>query len=343
MTTATSEAISDADRYLKEVTPYLAGLPAEERADLLEDLALHLHEVAAEPGPPLEERLGPPAAYAAELLTTAGFAVSPPEKQGAIASARQLAAWLRRSAAGREAERTWPFLRPAWWVIRAWLAVYVLADLATDRRSIGFPIPDLFGSPVLGLAALAVALPASIRLGQRELHGIRRAAVAAADVLLLLVGLSLAGHMDPTSEVSYVDSGPADGFVADACLRNGDGSRITNLYAYGPDGQLLDPVLLYDQDGRPIDNLCPEFDDQGRRLVTEYRRDTNGAAVINAFPRRQATALDPFADRKRGAAQPATPVPVNPPSVVVPRLTPTTTVTTALTPTTTVPPTTAVP
>ena len=83
--------------------------------------------------------------------------------------------------------------------------------------------------------------------------------------------------------------------------------------------------------------------DQGRRLVTEYRRDTNGAAVINAFPRRQATALDPFADRKRGAAQPATPVPVNPPSVVVPRLTPTTTVTTALTPTTTVPPTTAVP
>ena len=68
MTTAT---ISDADRYLKEVAPHLAALPPDERADLLEDLALHLQEVAAEPGPPLEERLGPPAAYAAELLATA--------------------------------------------------------------------------------------------------------------------------------------------------------------------------------------------------------------------------------------------------------------------------------
>ncbi len=58
---ATSEtATTDADRYLKEVAPHLAALPSEERADLLEDLAQHLREIAAEPGPPLAERLGAP-------------------------------------------------------------------------------------------------------------------------------------------------------------------------------------------------------------------------------------------------------------------------------------------
>ena len=60
---ATSQtATLAADRYLKDVAPYLAALPAEERADLLEDLAQHLREIAAEPGPPLNERLGSPEA-----------------------------------------------------------------------------------------------------------------------------------------------------------------------------------------------------------------------------------------------------------------------------------------
>ncbi len=54
MSTATSEtAFLDADRYLREVAPHLAALPPEERADLLDDLAQHLREIAAEPGPAL--------------------------------------------------------------------------------------------------------------------------------------------------------------------------------------------------------------------------------------------------------------------------------------------------
>ncbi len=62
--TMSDPAIEDADRYLKELTPYLAALPPDERADLLDDLAQHLREVAAEPGPPLAERLGSPRSYA---------------------------------------------------------------------------------------------------------------------------------------------------------------------------------------------------------------------------------------------------------------------------------------
>lgn len=55
-------ATPDAERYLREVASHLAGLPAGDRAELLEDLAQHLEEIAAEPGPPLSERLGSPGA-----------------------------------------------------------------------------------------------------------------------------------------------------------------------------------------------------------------------------------------------------------------------------------------
>ncbi len=78
MSTATSDtATLEADRYLREVAPHLAALPAEERADLLEDLVQHLREIAAEPGPPLAEQLGSPEAYAAELLASAGVIAQP--------------------------------------------------------------------------------------------------------------------------------------------------------------------------------------------------------------------------------------------------------------------------
>jgi hypothetical protein len=71
-------ATLDAERYLKDVAPHLAALPVDERADLLDDLAQHLREIAAEEGPPLGERLGPPEAYAAELLASAGVVAGGP-------------------------------------------------------------------------------------------------------------------------------------------------------------------------------------------------------------------------------------------------------------------------
>lgn len=74
MTTATTDATLDAERYLRDVAPHLGGLPEQEKAELLDDLAQHLREIAAENGPPLRERLGPPGDYAAELVASAGVA-----------------------------------------------------------------------------------------------------------------------------------------------------------------------------------------------------------------------------------------------------------------------------
>jgi hypothetical protein len=332
VSTTTSETNPEVDRYLKEVAPHLAGLPAEERADLLDDLAQHLREIAAEPGPPLAERLGAPDAYAAELLASAGVPAAGRPRPPLLARAGSLADKARASRVGQEAVRLWPVLRPAWWVVRAYLAVSLLTALEQNSSYPGFPLPHLLGNPTLGLLGVLVAFPLSVRLAQRPLRHAGRLAMVGANVVLAVYALFLLGRAG-TPEVRYVQSydGPTQSPANRGCLATASGNVITNLYAYDAEGRLLDPVLLYDQNGQPIDNLCPDYDERGRRLSTEYRQDANGAPVINAFPRRQSAFLNPEPPfvRPGSTAQPDPTVPVRPPAVVVPRLAPTTTVTTA--------------
>jgi hypothetical protein len=321
--------ISEADRYLKEMVPYLSAVPADERADLLEDLAQHLREIAAEPGAPLADRLGSPEEYAAELLASAGVAATSVDggrRRAFRARSAALVTKGRESRVGQEVTRLWPVLRPAWWVARGYLAVGLLV-LLTRGGNPGFPLPHLLGSSVVGLLAILLAIPLSVRLGERSFSGARRWAIIGANVVLIVVALVLVGKVDD-GQVSYVQVGGAQTFGNGTCLTNSAGQPITNLYAYGPDGNLLNPVLLYDQNGQPIDNLCPDVDRQGRALVTKYGRDVNGAPVINAFPRAQSVVLPP--ESPFSAGQPATTAPVNPPAVVVPRLATTPSTTTTL-------------
>ena len=330
MSTATSDtATRAAERYLKDVAPHLAALPADERADLLDDLAQHLREIAAEEGPPLVERLGPPDAYAAELLASAGVATGGRPTVTLLNRVTTVVDRGRESWAGQELVRLSPVLRPAWWVLRAYLAVSFLAQ-AQGVGADAFPVPELLGSRFIGLLAVLAAVPLSVRLGERSLHRSGRLLLAGANVVLAFYGLSL---LDGAGQVRYVESSGPVTYAEQGCLAGASGQPITNLYAYDSDGRLLDPVLLFDQDGQPIDNLCPEADAQGRRLSTEYRRDVNGAPVVNAFPRRQTAAVRPGGPSF--PSQPEATVPVRPPAVVIPRLSQTTTMAST---TTTVPP-----
>jgi hypothetical protein len=327
---ATSDtATLDAERYLKDVAPHLAALRAEERDDLLDDLAQHLREIAAEEGPPLIERLGPPEAYAAELLASAGVVTGGPPSVPLLARASRMIERGRQSWAGQELVRLSPVLRPAWWVARAYLAVSLLAGVQGGGDRV-FPIPELAGSPLIGLLAVLGAVPLSVRLGERSLRRGGRLLLAGAHIVLAIYGLSLLNDAGST-QVNYVDAYGPPTYADRGCLTAASGQPITNLYAYDTEGRLLDPVLLFDQDGQAIDNLCPEMDAQGRQLFTEYRQDVNGAPVIHAFPRRQTASAQP--GRPSFPGQPEATVPVKPPAVVIPRLSPMTTVTT-----TTVPP-----
>jgi hypothetical protein len=58
-----------------------------------------------------------------------------------------------------------------------------------------------------------------------------------------------------------------------------DGRPIANLYPYSRDGRLLLDVLLYDENGNPID-LRPNSNDPNRRVLVT----TDGTPVFNSFP-----------------------------------------------------------
>src|SRR5215211_3749608 len=115
-----------------------ADLPAPERELLLEDLEDHLEEVAAEDGGPLAERLGPPEGYAAELRASAGLPAPGAAGRRATLRESRLArrlegAWraARAHPAGRAGVEFLPELRPAWWVVRGYLAVQAAAVALT--------------------------------------------------------------------------------------------------------------------------------------------------------------------------------------------------------------------
>jgi hypothetical protein len=288
-------------RYATAVRAAFADLPGAGRELLLEDLEDHLQEVAAEAGGSLAERLGRPEAYAAELRASAGLPAP-----GAGGRRR---ASLRESAVARRLERLWretrahpagravvgflPELRPAWWVLRGYLAVQAVAVALTPLFAGGglsFPVPALFGSRVLGLLATGAAVAGSVRLGRRGPGGPRRHALTilanAALGLFALAMLSELGTSEAADDAYRPDyvttyAQPASG------LRS-DGVEISNIFAFDAKGRPLRDVYLVDQDGTPV--VASHNDNQ---LLREQRLlDGDGNEVANRYPRTQYE-LDP--------------------------------------------------
>lgn len=284
-------------RYATAVRAAFADLPGPDRELLLEDLEDHLQEVAAEAGGPLEERLGRPEAYAAELRASAGL-------PGPGAGTRRRRS-LRASAVGDRLERLWggarahpaggavveflPELRPAWWVLRGYLAVQALAvatSLLVHGDGLSFPVPALFGSRVLGLLATVAAVAASVALGRRRqaasrrVRGLTLAGNAALAIFALLVVLELGANeasddlYRPESVTSY--RGPLDG------LRS-DGKEISNIFPFDADGKPLRDVYLIDQDGEPVVASSGDSPD----LQREVPLDQDGNLVANRYPQVQ--------------------------------------------------------
>lgn len=288
---ATTASIEVRD-YLEAVSRELADLPAEERDDLLEDLDSHLHEVIAEGDGSLAQRLGPPEQYAAELRASAGLS----------SSNRSTAGVMHRAISALSASRTWrrtaehpwtratleflPQLRPAWWIVRALLAVGLIAGLYHQRGyhdgSInGHGVVDLyrnsglwpsgFPTPYIGAVLLVIAIPTSISIGRRSYRGAARWLVTAGNLFAIaMVVPAVLALGDSTSYSQGVTTIPP-GLV-------NNGSPVTNIYPYDAQGHPLDNVRMFDQDGQP---LAPSGD------VTTV--DAGGTVIIptasaNAIP-----------------------------------------------------------
>ena len=291
MTTCTISA--EADAYLDAVRRELDDLPDEERGDLLEDLSSHLIELSThdiDDGVPLQVRLGPPSEYAAELRAAAGL---PPRVTAGSPDRvrRRLADMFAGSAAGRLATRArhhpWTAqavtllreLRPAWWVLRGYLIVAVPTLWAPDRHD-DFPLPTVLGNRAVGAALVVAAIVASVSLGRRDVSSRTRPLVRALDVALALGALVLLGdagartvtvhHLDPTTELGYPLVSPY--------------GPVTNIYPYSLDGSPLEDVLLFDQDGRPLQVEPQQWWPDGCHRQPRYPLATDGVPVPWVYP-----------------------------------------------------------
>ena len=284
MTTTTADVAG----YAAAVRAALADLAPGDRDDLLADLDDHLAEVAEEADEPLEARLGPPRAYAAELRAAAGLPPAGPAPGPGRPST------LRRAADGTAAFL--PELLPVWWVARGLLLAWAVAR------------PVAGNAGVLLLALLLV--PASVLLGLRTRadRGLRWAGYTASLAALVLAFL-VAGVTTVESSSETYGRAPEVAVAPPPDL-----GTVTNLYPYAKDGTPLTDVQLFDQDGNPV-RLEADLDPAGNPITRITRRTADGQDIENVYPQRQTVGV-PTAD---GSTREQ---PVQPPTVRAPTLTP---------------------
>lgn len=252
---------SDIAQYAAQVGAALSDLPEQVRNDLLEDLPAHLAEVAAElraegAGATLADRLGPPSAYAAELRATLGHPGGP-SRVAAVAGRVAGRVQQRWRAADRRLgpvigyERLGDFLallRPAWWVVRGWLAAMLVAQLWRDGDGPGL-LPRLEGSTLLGLLLVGGAVIGSIWLGRRTLarppaRRSARLALGGATVVLAVFGLVLVAEADDRAARGYWET--AGGYVVNPY------DQVSDIFVLGADGQVIPGARIVDQAGNPV-------------------------------------------------------------------------------------------
>jgi hypothetical protein len=285
MTTATP-AIADRVRdFVAAVGEHFADLPDAEREELLGDLEQHLTELAAEAPDVLETELGDPAAYAAELRAGAGLSEGGRKRPGRIArlttTTRDRVRAVVDHARMTPLHEFLPMLRPAWWIVRAWSLIVVLALLVDGGTQLWARHILVPGRNMLGLAALVAAVAFSVRAGMagnddgRVWRTVNRLAAFAVAVI---VWIALTAAPVETAYVeTYSDAGAPYGL-----LTHPDGEGITNLYVYDAEGTLLQDVFVYDGGGRPVE-IGPETDDW-YGIRSEPRSDAAGRVIGNLYP-----------------------------------------------------------
>lgn len=264
----------DVATFVARVRELLADLSEEDRLELTEGLEADLTDQVAEQGGGV---LDDPEAYASELRAAAGFEPAarrrvrlrrPMSVSDALDDAR--ARWDALVGHPRAAP-VWAVvaaLRPAWWVLRAWVAAVLVCIALPGYTVWGFVwLPGV--SNELGLLVLAVCVVGSTLVGMGRLvpGGDRGTPMRVA-----LIGMNLfALAAIPAVEQHYQDAewrqDEANYFGANWANSDGvvnRGNEVCNIAAYDAQGQPLVGVQLFDQDGRPLDVQC--YDQQSRTV-----------------------------------------------------------------------------
>jgi hypothetical protein len=268
------------DDYVEKVRAALIGLPDSTRDELVEDLPEHLAEVLAEGQGTLVERLGTPEAYASELRATAGFVGGfpdpPPPAWVPLQDFRETAVkWLNIAdvrigpVIGYERARDFlVLLRPAWWVLRGYLAAMAIAYLL-DSGDPGL-LPRIGGSDLVALILLAGCVTGSILIGKRQPALTRWPLYAVRAATVFLIIFAFGGFLSADSQARYGDS-----YNDVSSYDNNPYSNVRDVFVYDQQGKLVPGARLFDQEGSPIvlgDGYCndPETGESWRTRSMGY-------------------------------------------------------------------------
>ena len=322
---APSYARADVVAYVAAVRQQLDDLGATEVEELTGGLEADLADLAAESDDPLAQRLGPPHAYADELRAAAGLPARGQVGRTSVAeNVREN--WddlLRRARSHPRGPAVESFLRtiqPAWWVLRAVIAMWALVVVLGTS-----------GSLILLMLLLAFVV-VSVELGRgrwRERRGLSRLvpagnALAAVLVLPFLgdAAAVLGDSRNAMNDIAY----PSYSGVASVPGLARDGQPLRNVFAFDAQGRPLTDVQLFDQDGRPLGidpaaveseyvDSAPNTPPVQRRLVPAV--DVYGRQVWNVYPLRRAEVV--LGDGSTGTPDiTSPPTPVAPPLVAAP-------------------------
>ena len=307
----TSTVTPEIVEFAQGVRAALADLPAEEVDDLTEGLEADLAEAYAED---LQRELPDPAAYATELRAAAGLPVRASAKAGVLSGLAQgwkdtradIAIAIRRNPALASAVDFLGELRPAWWILRAWLATWIVG--AVVGRDGGILPHDAWWF------VLAAAIVVSVQWGRgRWLFRGLGPVIVIGNVAALVLLLPVVAEANSRSGNYYGaidDSGYADASTELTGVYL-NGTQVTNIYGYDAKGRPLQNVQLFDQDGNPLATSVPggsgcltnECNENGLWVPATLR---NGAIAWNVFPMKMVKA-DPDNDGGYRAAPGAEP------------------------------------
>lgn len=313
----------EVEAFVAEVRSRLADLSADEREELLGGLEADLSEQIADGA----TDLGDPWLYAAELRAAAGLPESRrprvrlalprlrmPSRTEVLEvlddARREWATLVDRHEAGRQAWTVAVALRPAWWVLRAWVLVTAL-DVAAGPWEAVSMVPTL-GHPLVGPALLLAAVVASTLIGLGRLWPASgpdrlvnaRLALLAMNVAAVVGLLAFAPIDEPgylswqprnVDSVSYVEEvGPRDGLRV-------DGVRVTNLFVYDAEGRPVQGAQVFRPNGQPLTiDADQAWTGRGDERTVGCAWTSGTTPLFNVYPQ-------PQRRQRRGACADVTP------------------------------------
>lgn len=286
----------------------LSDLPADEVEELTEGLEADLAEAYAED---LARELPDPADYAAELRGAAGLPTPEDPVRGGrmreittgfVGIGRDLERNLRRSPAMASTLDFLATLRPAWWIVRGWLAYQVICHVV-----FGVWKTDVLPEDLARWVLLVVLVAGSVTLGLRSWPRWVLVPVVLGNTFAALVLLPILANVTTGAELQQAyDNPPAYEYdVYDDAGYGGDGGglwsnglEVTNIFAYDAKGKAISGVQLFDQDGKPLTTALPG----GNGCLVPFDEETGcptlgawvpvqletGAQAWNVFPMRMA-------------------------------------------------------